>query len=177
MSLVARATGDPVALTGAMRAAVKRVDPSVPLYSITTMDDAIRAVTAESRFNTLLLTTLGTIGLLLAAVGVYSVIGYFVSLRSHEIGVRMALGASARDIMGLMTWQGVRPVLSGVALGAVASAAVTRLLRSSLYGVTSTDPATFVGVIAILVAVGLLASLIPARRATRVDPTRALQEA
>ena len=177
MSLVAKTTGDPAALTGAMRAAVKRVDPGVPLYSITTMDDAIRAVTAESRFNTMLLTTLGTIGLLLAAVGVYSVIGYFVSLRSHEIGVRMALGASARDIMALMTWQGVRPVLFGVALGAVAAVGVTRLLRSSLYGVTATDPATFAGVVVILVAVGLLASLIPARRATLVDPTRALQEA
>ena len=177
MTLVAKANGDPATITGAMRAAVKRVDPAVPLYSITTMDDAIRSATAESRFNTLLLTTLGTIGLLLAAVGVYSVIGYFVSLRSHEIGVRMALGASARDILGLMTWQGVRPVLVGVVLGMLAAAGVTRLLRSSLYGVTATDPATFGGVVAILVAVGLLASLIPARRATLVDPTRALQEA
>jgi predicted permease len=177
MTVVARGDGDPVALTGAMRSAVRAVDPTLPLYRISTMHEAIRASTAQARFNTALLGTFGVVGLLLAAAGIYSVIAYFVSLRTHEIGVRMALGASARDVVSLMTWQGLRPILVGVAIGGVAAFAATRVLRGSLYGVSATDPLTFVGVAAVLVVVGLLATLIPARRATRVDPTRALQSA
>lgn len=185
MTLVARTAGasgaaepaDPAALTGAMRAALRRVDPAVPLYSVQTMEEAARATVAEARFNTALLAALGIVGLVLAAVGVYGVIAYFVGLRAHEIGVRMALGATAADILALMTWQGVRPVLAGAGLGTAVALGVTRLLRGSLHGVSATDPATFALAAALLVAVGGVASLLPARRATRVSPTRALQEA
>jgi ABC-type antimicrobial peptide transport system permease subunit len=130
---------------------------------------------AEARFRTLLLGLLGAIGLALAAVGIYGVIAYFVSLRRHEIGIRMALGATPGDVMTLLTWQGVRPVLAGLALGSGLAFAVTRWLASQLYGVSATDPVTFAGVALLLFAVGLAASLIPARRATRVDPTEAMQ--
>jgi predicted permease len=177
MTLVVRGESAPAALTSAMRGAVRAVDPSLPLYRIATMSEALRASTAQARFNTLLLASFGAIGLLLAAAGIYSVIAYFVSMRTHEIGVRMALGATTRDIVTLMTWQGLRPVFIGVAIGAVTAFATTRLLRGSLYGVSATDPLTFAGVVVVLVAVGLVATLIPARRAMRVEPTRALQSA
>jgi len=176
LTIVARGR-DAGTVTTAMRDAVRVVDPTLPLYSISTMNDAIRAATAEARFHTMLLGAFGVLGLILAAVGIYSVIAYFVSLRTHEIGVRMALGARPRDVVRLMTWQGLRPILVGVAVGTAAALAATRLLRGSLYGVSASDPLTLTVVAASLVAVGLVATLIPARRATRVDPTRALQSA
>jgi putative ABC transport system permease protein len=176
MTLAARGR-DAATVTAAMRAAVRAVDPALPLYSISTMDDAIRASTAEARFHTLLLGAFGVLGLVLAAGGIYSVIAYFVSLRTHEIGVRMALGAKPADVVRLMTWQGLRPILIGVAVGTAAALATTRLLQGSLYGVSPADPLTLAVVAAGLVAVGLVATLIPASRATRVDPTRALQSA
>jgi putative ABC transport system permease protein len=176
MTLVVRGvTPNAGGLTAATRAAVHAVDPTLPMYAITTMDDALRGSVAQTRFHTMLLVTLGAIGLLLAAAGIYSVIAYVVTLRTHEIGVRLALGATARDVIRLMAWQGMRPVLAGVALGSVTALAATRLLRTSLYGVNPTDPITFVGVVVVLVGVGLAASLIPASRATKVDPTGALQ--
>jgi putative ABC transport system permease protein len=162
------------ALTPALRSAVKAIDPTVPVYSVMVVDNALRDATAPQRFNTRLLVVLGVIGLLLAAIGIYSVIAYFVSLRTQEIGIRMALGASTRDVLRLMTWQGVRPVLVGVVVGAVGAFWATRLLAGSLYGVTANDPVTFVTVAALMVAVALAATLVPARRAMRVDPIRAL---
>jgi predicted permease len=176
MTIVARsATGDGSSLIGTIRQSVRAVDPSLPLYRISTMNEAVRQSTAQVRFNTMLLTVLGVIGALLAAIGIYSVIAYFVNLRTHEIGIRMALGATGGDIVKLMTWQGMRPVLIGIVLGAATAYGTTRLLQGSLYGVTPTDPATFVSVVVALVFVGALASAIPARRATRVEPTKALQ--
>jgi len=175
MTVVARAqSGDAASLTPAIRSAVKAVDPTVPVYSVSTMDDALRATIAPARFNTMLLASLGAIGLLLAAVGIYSVIAYFVSLRTHEIGIRMALGATSRDVLGLLTWQGMRPVLVGVAIGAVGAYWATRLLQGSLYGVSPNDPLTFAAVAVVMITVSVLAAVIPALRATRVDPTRAL---
>ena len=166
-----RATAD---VSTAIRGAVKAVEPTVPVFSIMTFAEARRASTATTRFHTLLLVYLGAVGLLLAATGIYSVIAYFVSLRTHEIGVRIALGASSGDVLRLMTWQGIRPVLVGVAVGAVGAFWATRLLRGSLHGVSETDPATFAAVAGLLIVVSLIATLIPARRATLVDPTRAL---
>jgi putative ABC transport system permease protein len=175
MTITARArTNDAASLTPVLREAVRKVEPTVPLYAVSTMDDALRGTTATARFNTMLLSSLGIIGLLLAAVGIYSVIAYFVSLRTHEIGIRMALGANTRDVMRLMTWQGVRPVLIGIAVGAVGAAWATRLLRGSLYGVSATDPLTFLAVALVMISVSVLATLIPARRAMQVDPTKAL---
>jgi putative ABC transport system permease protein len=176
MTLVARArSGENAAsLTPALRAAVKAVEPNVPLYAVAEVEEQLRQSTASQRFNTFLLAALGAVGLLLAAVGIYSVIAYFVSLRTQEIGIRMALGASTRDVLGLMTWQGVRPVLIGVVVGAVGAYWATRLLAGSLFGVSPYDPATFALVAALLIVVSLFATLVPARRATRVNPIQAL---
>jgi putative ABC transport system permease protein len=141
---------------------------------MSTMDARLSASMADSRFHLMLLATLGVIGMLLAAAGIYSVIAYFVTLRTHEIGVRMALGATTGNVLRLLTWQGLRPVIAGVALGGALSLAATRLLAGSLYGVHATDPETFVVVIALVLLVALCATLLPARRATSVDPTTAL---
>src|SRR5688572_21272551 len=129
MTIVARArNGDAASITPAVRAAVKRIEPTVPVYSVAVVEESLRNATAPQRFNTMLLAVLGAIGLLLAAVGIYSVIAYFVSLRTQEIGIHMALGASTRDVLRLMTWQGVRPVLIGVGVGALGAYWATRLL-------------------------------------------------
>jgi ABC-type lipoprotein release transport system permease subunit len=122
----------------------------------------------------MLLVSLAGVGLQLAAAGIYSVIAYFVTLRTQEIGVRMALGATPRDVMRLLTWGGLRPVLGGALLGGILAVWATRLLRGSLYGVEANDPATFALVTVVLLAVAIVAILIPARKATLVDPTRAL---
>jgi len=174
MTVVARTSGEPARLASAMRAAVASVDPTVPTYDIATMEERLGRSLAQSRFNTFLLTTLGTIGLVLAAVGLYGVLAYLVVQRSHEIGVRMALGATARDVIMLITRQTLRLVIAGIVVGMVMAALATRLLRELLVGVSPTDPTTFASVVIVLVGAALLASVVPARRATRVDPTRAL---
>jgi putative ABC transport system permease protein len=175
MTIVVRSSAaDPLTMTAGLRQAVKDVEPGVPVYAIATLEESLRATIAPARFNTMLLAALGGIGLLLAAMGIYSVIAYFVSLRTHEIGVRMALGASGGDVLRLMTWQGMRPVLVGVALGGAGAFWATKLLASSLFGVSATDPLTFVVVATGLIVVAVIATLVPARRATRIDPTRAL---
>ncbi len=175
MTLVARTDGDAAGITGALRAAVRAVDPSLPLFNVATMPERMRASTSESRFYTMLLATLGVVGVLLAAVGIYGIIAYFVAQRSQEIGIRIALGATSSDVVRLSAWHGLRPVLAGVVVGIGSAWAATRLLQGVLRGVTPTDPVTFACVVALLLVVALLASYIPARRATRVDPTRALQ--
>jgi putative ABC transport system permease protein len=175
MTFVVRASsGDAASLTPTVRAAVKSVDPTLPVYSVATMSDRLAQSLAESRFHLELLVTLGVVGLLLAAAGIYSVIAYFVTLRRHEIGVRMALGATTGDVVRLMTWQGLRPVFVGAVLGVVAAAWATRLLRGSLFGVAANDPATFAAVTAVLILVSLAAIVVPARRVASVDPTTAL---
>jgi putative ABC transport system permease protein len=178
MAVVARSSGaDAASLATPLRGAVREVDPALPVYGVTTMNDALRGSIAPARFNTLLLTLLGAIGLILAAVGIYGVVAYFVNLRTHEIGVRVALGAQPRDVVRLMTWQGARPILLGMAIGTLSAISTTRLLQNSVYGVSVTDPVTMVAVAVALGLVGLLATVIPARRATRVDPVRALSSA
>jgi FtsX-like permease family protein len=130
MTVVARADGvDASTLAANLRAAVHAVDPDVPLYGIATMEERRRGTIAVTRFHTMLLATVGAIGLVLAAVGIYGVIAYFAASRTQEIGVRMALGASARDIVRLVAWQGMRPILVGTAAGTIAAACVTRLVR------------------------------------------------
>jgi putative ABC transport system permease protein len=141
---------------------------------VATVNELLMRSMAEARFHLMLLVSLAAVGLLLAAAGIYSVIAYFVTLRTHEIGVRMALGATPRDVVRLLTWSGLRPVLGGAVLGWLLATWATRLLRGSLYGVEATDPTTFVLVISVLLVVALAAILVPARRATRVDPSRVL---
>ena len=174
MSIIVTGSHTP-SLVAAIRAGVREVDGTVPVYAVSTMRDALRYATAPARFNTLLLSLLGMLGLVLAATGIYGVVSYFANLRTREIGVRMALGATTRSVLTLMMRQAMLPVAIGLGLGAAAAIAATRLLRASLFEVTPTDPLTFALVLTALVAVALIAVVIPARRASRVDPTRALQ--
>ncbi|HET6229024.1 MAG TPA: ABC transporter permease [Longimicrobiaceae bacterium] len=176
MTLVARGRGGSGAVTAAMRAAAHAVDPSLPLYEVATLRDRIGQSTLRERFNGGLLSVLGAIGLLLAVVGIYGVTAYFVTQRTHEIGVRVALGAASRDVLRLVVGRGLGLALLGVALGSAASLALTRFLSGFLFGVSPTDPLTFVVVAALLAGVALLASWLPARRAVRVDPMVALRQ-
>ena len=175
MYIVARTDGDPQMLTQPLRAAIARIDPDLPLFDVRMMNQRLAANLATARFNTLLLTILGCVGLLLAASGIYGVIAYVVSQRTQEIGVRIALGATELDVIRLVVGQAIRPVALGTGIGIVAAFAAGRLLTTQLFEVSSTDPVTMAGVVAALVAVALVASAVPARRAASIDPTRALQ--
>ncbi|MFI5228645.1 MAG: ADOP family duplicated permease [Gemmatimonadales bacterium] len=176
MTVVARArSGDAVSLVPTLRATVTAIDPSLPVYGVAPIDRQLAQSMAQARFDLILLACLGAVGLLLALAGIYGVIAYFVALRTHEIGIRMALGATPHDVLRLMTFAGARPVLVGATAGVIAAIWSTKLLRGSLYGISPGDPATFAAVIAIMLGVSLAAIIVPARRATRVDPTTALQ--
>jgi putative ABC transport system permease protein len=176
MSVTVRASSpDPAAATQAIRAAVRTVMPAAPVYRITTMRDALSATIAVDHFNTVLLVALGVIGMLLAAIGIYGVVGYFVAQRTHEIGIRMALGATGKQILHLLTWQGLVPIVIGLAIGAGLAMWSARLLQASLYGVSAHDPLTYAAVTAVLLLAGILATVLPARRAARVDPMQVLQ--
>ncbi len=172
--VVARAAGDARRLESAMRAMMQRIDPDVPLFDVRTMTERLSASIATARFNTLLLSALGAIGLLLAAVGIYGVVAYLVALRTPEIGVRMALGATARDVVGLILKQAFKPVLLGASIGLAGSLVAGRVLASQLFAVSRTDPLTILAMAATLIVVALAASVLPARRAAAVDPTTAL---
>jgi len=176
VSVVARAAnGRADSLGPSFREAVRRTAPEVPLYDMKTMRDRLRARVAEERFVTILLTALGAVGLLLAAIGIYGVIAYFVVQRTAEFGVRIALGASSRDILMVSARHGLMPVALGLAAGAAAALAATRLMTATLRGVSPRDPLTFVAVIAVLAGTAALAAYVPARRATRIDPSEALR--
>jgi putative ABC transport system permease protein len=175
MAVIARAAGDPAALVPALRRTVTRFDPDLPLYDVAALAERRAEALAAERFNGVLLTLLGALGLVLAAVGVYGILAYFVGQRTRELGVRIALGASTRRIFALVLGQSLAPVAAGVAAGLALAAAGTRLLESQLYGVAGTDPATFVTVAAVLAAVAALAAAVPARRALAIEPARALR--
>jgi len=172
--ITARVQGEPQQIVQAMRQRIAAVDPNVPLFNVQTMDERVAASTAGTRFNTALLMALGLIGMTLAAVGIYGVIAFFVGHRTQEIGVRLALGATPGDVLALVIRQALRPVIAGVVLGVVAALATSRLMASQLFGVTARDPMALAIGVAALIGVGLLAAIVPARRASRIDPTRAL---
>jgi len=151
------------------------VDPNQPVFNIKTMEEILARSLLPQTFPMALMAIFASLALLLTSVGLYGVISYSVSQRTHEIGIRMALGAQPRDIFRLVVGQGMVLTLIGVGVGLVASFALTRFLESMLFGVSATDPATFAGVAVLLAAVALLACYIPARRATRVDPLVALR--
>jgi predicted permease len=170
-----RANGEPSSIVNPLRNAIAPIVPGVPLFDLRTMEQRIGASLQTARFNTLLLTILGVLGVVLAVVGIYGVIAYFVSRRTRELGVRMALGASRGDVIALVIRQAVWPVGLGIALGLIASLATSRLLANQLVGVAPADPITF-GVVAFgLTLVALVASFIPALRAAASDPTAALR--
>jgi len=173
--VVVRTSGEPRALIEPLNASVSRIDRDLPLFDVRTMEQRLAGTLATARFNTLLLSVLGGMGLLLAASGIYGVIAYFVSQRRQEIGVRIALGATPGAVVRLVLGQAMRPVALGTMLGLAGALGASRVLSSQLFGVSRTDPLTIVGVLATLIGVALVASAVPARRAASVDPTRALQ--
>jgi putative ABC transport system permease protein len=174
MYIVVRTQMEPASAAAPLRSIVAETAPGVPLFNIRTMEQRLGDSLAAARFNTLLLALLGGIGLVLAAVGIYGVIAYFVSRRTQEIGVRMALGATRRDVVVMILKETARPVCIGIVVGVIASAALARVLTTQLFEVSPGDPLTFITVALGLGAVAIAASLGPARRAARVDPTRAL---
>jgi putative ABC transport system permease protein len=173
--LVVKTDGDPLALAGAVRKTVWDVDRDQPVSNVRTMEDVLAESLARQRFSTLLLGVFAGVALLLAAVGIYGVMSYSMAQRTREIGIRMALGAQKRDVLKLAVGQGVKLVAIGVGIGLVGALALTRVMTSLLYGVSATDPVTLVTISLVLVAVALLASYIPARRASKVDPLIALR--
>jgi putative ABC transport system permease protein len=175
MSWVVRTSGDPLAATSYARAAIHAVDPSLGISDVTTMDQVLADSTSDRRLNMLLFALLGSLALALATVGVYGVVAYSVSQRTHEIGVRVAIGASPADVVRMVLREGGRLAIIGVAIGSAMAFAGARLIRGLLFDVSPTDPLTFAGVGIGLLAVALVASYIPARRATRVDPMIALR--
>jgi putative ABC transport system permease protein len=168
-------TSDPTSLTSAAQNAVWSVNKDVPLASIRTMQDLIANSVQRRKFSMFLLSIFAGVAMLLAAIGLYGVMSYSVAQRTHEIGIRMALGARRPDVLALVVKQGMALALIGVAAGAVLALAVTRLIAGMLFGITATDPLTFAGVAALLGTVAFLANYLPARRASKVDPIVALR--
>jgi putative ABC transport system permease protein len=175
MSLVVRSPIDPSALAPALRNAIWSVDKDQPIVRLATMDDLLAALTAERRFALILFETFGLVALVLAATGIYGVLSGGVAERTREIGIRLALGAQRRNVLGLIMRQGAKLTLSGVGIGLLAAWAVTRLLTTLLYSVSATDPWIFGVSGLVLTAVALLACYLPARRASKVDPLVALR--
>ena len=175
MTWAVRTSDDPRAAISYARAAVRAVDARLGVSDVATMDEVVADSTSDRRLNMLLFVMLGALALALAAVGVYGVVAYSVSQRTHEIGVRIAIGARPNDVVRLMLGEGGRLAIAGVVAGSLLALAAARLIRGLLFEVSATDPLTFVAVAAGLLAVALLASYIPARRATRVDPMIALR--
>jgi putative ABC transport system permease protein len=175
MSLIVRTSGDPAALAGPIRAAVRELDPSLPIANVRRMTDVVAASMATPRLTGSLLTIFGGLALFLAAIGVSGVLSYLVSRRRREIGIRVALGASRASVLGLVVRRGLVTAAWGIAAGVLGGIVLTRLMAGMLYGVAPRDPATFAIVAALLLLIALLASAVPAFRAARVDPLEALR--
>ncbi len=175
VAVVLRTEGDPTAVMSDVRRAVAEIDPREVVYNVQTMDEVVSNSFAARRLSMILLGAFAALALVLACVGIYGVISYLVGQRTHEIGVRMALGAQHRDVMRLVIGQGARMALIGVAVGIAAALGLTRLMSNQLFGISAHDPLTFAGVAALLIVVAVAACYIPARRAMRVDPMIALR--
>jgi putative ABC transport system permease protein len=175
MSLVVRTAGDPALLAAPVRAAVRELFPGQAFEEVVPLRAKLSEAASTPRLFTTLVSVFGALALALAAVGLYGVVAYVVRQREREITVRVALGAPRAGVLGLMVRQGMTPVAVGLAIGLAGALLVTRVLRSLLFEVSVTDPVTFVGVAALLGAVALVASYLPSRRATRVDPAVTLR--
>jgi putative ABC transport system permease protein len=175
MTIVARTSVDPKSFTSAMRDAVWAIDKDQPITNIETMERYLAASVSQRRFNLIMLAAFSVIALVLAGVGLYGVMSYSVTQRTHEIGIRLALGAKGTDVLGMVVKQGLKLTAAGVVIGVGGALGLTRVMESMLYGVSATDPATYVMNAMILTGVALVACFVPARRATKVDPMIALR--
>ena len=173
--MAVRAAGDPASLASVLRAAVWGLDRQLAVADVRTMSQVISESTAPRRFNLFLLLAFAALAVALAGIGIYGVLSYSVAQRTHEIGIRMALGAQRGEVLRLVVGQGLLHLGVGIAIGIAGALALTRFLASLLYEVRATDPVTFAAVSTILTGIALLASYVPARRATKVDPMVALR--
>jgi putative ABC transport system permease protein len=171
-----RSSGDVDHLGEAVRREVENINPNVPVHSISSMDQIIARSVADRRFGLELLGVFAAMALLLAAIGIYGVTSYSFNQRAHEIGIRLALGAQRMHILHMVIGEGMRVVAVGLAIGLMGAAALTRFVRTMLFDVSPFDPITFAAISATLAAVAFIACLVPAQRATRVDPLIALRE-
>ena len=174
--VVVKTESDPHSFAGAVRNEVQALDKDLPIYNVQALDERLGASIAQERFNTVLIATFAALALLLTAVGLYGVMSYDVAQRTHEIGIRQALGAQPRDVLKLIIGQGAALVLIGTVIGLMASFALTRLMKGLLFDVSATDPLTFALVTLLLAGVALAALYVPARRATEIDPVIALRD-
>ncbi len=174
--IVLHTSGDPHSVAAAARREIHTLDRDLPVFEIRTMDEIIGRSARNREFSVMLLGLFAALALVLAAVGLYGVLSYVVSQRTGEIGIRMALGAQSSEVRRLILMQGMKPALAGILAGLVGAAFGTQLLRSLLFGVSPGDPLTFVAVPLVLLTVAAIACLIPALRATRIDPTMALRQ-
>jgi ABC-type antimicrobial peptide transport system permease subunit len=175
MMIFIRSTRDPVALAADVRRAVREIAPQYPVYDMQTMNARAADATARARFSAVLLTLFALTALSLAAIGIYGVMSLAVSARTREIGIRIALGADRSRVQGLVVGEGIALVSLGVVIGVGGALVCTRVLRSLLFDLTPSDPVTYVTIVAVLGAAAIVASWIPARRASRVDPVVALR--
>jgi putative ABC transport system permease protein len=169
------AAGDPLAVANAVRAAIQSVDRNQPIYRVKTMRQVVAESVSSRRLTLLLLSIFALVALALASAGIYGVMSYAAAERTHEIGIRLALGAQPRKILTMVVWQGLKLTVVGVAIGLAGALALTRLMRELIFGVEATDPITFAAIALLLTGVALLACWAPARRAAKVDPMIALR--
>jgi putative ABC transport system permease protein len=176
MGLVIRTAGDPAGFAATLRREVQALDKDQPIYNVRTLDDVVANSLGTRRVSMQLFAVFACAALLLAALGIYGVMAYSVTQRTREIGLRMALGAQKSDVLGLVIRQGMILTVIGVVVGVAGAFALTRVIGNLLYGVTATDPATFVAIPLLLLFVALVACYLPARRAAKLDPTIALAQ-
>ena len=176
MTFAIRTSSDPMNSVSSVTKAIHEVGPDLPIVDVMSMNDVMAKSVSPQRFNMLLLASFAGLALILAAVGIYSVLSYTVRRRVREIGIRMALGASNNDVIRMVLRDGLKPILVGVALGLAAALALSRVVSSLIFGVRATDPLTFAAVALLLLLVGIVATIIPAYRATRIEPVRILRE-
>ena len=175
MTVALRGGTDPAAMLSAVKNDLRNLDPDLPIYYVRTMEQRVNESLARRRFSMLLLGIFAGVALVLATIGVYSVMAYLVNQGTREIGIRMALGASQRNILSLVVREGMALALSGAAIGLTVAFLLTKLIQSLLFGVQATDPLIFAGIPLLLAVIALLASYIPAQRAARIDPLVSLR--
>ncbi|HZD93218.1 MAG TPA: FtsX-like permease family protein, partial [Candidatus Sulfotelmatobacter sp.] len=176
LDMVVRTNTAPDMLASAINNVIHETDPDQAVLHVMTMEQFLANALTPQRFNMLMLATFAGVALAMAAMGIYSVLSYMVRRRVREIGIRMALGAQIRDVLRLIVVEGMKPVIAGVMIGATATLLLGRVVAKLIYGVKPSDPATFIAVSALLATVALLATAVPAYRATKVDPMRTLRD-